>query len=251
VSGAVATVIGHPGSPYVRKVLAACAMKGVEVAIDPIVAFVGNDEFTGLSPLRRIPVWVDADVTIPDSSAILQYLEERWPEPSLLPGTPADRARCRWLEEFADTRMGDVLIWRLYYQVVVKPFILGEEPDQALVAEARETEIPALFDFLEAQAPEKDFLFGKPSFADLSLAPFFANARWAGVEPDPARWPRLAAWLDRVHMQTPLGAINKSTARLLKVPPPEYRSLMPALGFIPSERTWYGGPARRGPMSPR
>ncbi len=247
----VATLIGHPGSPFVRKVLAACAFKNLEVAVDPIVAFIGNDEFAELSPLRRIPVWIDEEVVIPDSSAILQYLEERWPEPSLLPATPAGRARCRWLEEYADTRLADVLVWKLYFQVVVKPFVLGEAPDEALVAQARDEEVPEVFDFLERQLPEAGFLFGAPSIADLTLAAHFANARWAGVEPDPVRWPHLNAWLERVHTQTPLGALNRAAARLMKVPPPEQREILPRLGLIPSARSWAGGPPRRGPMSPR
>jgi hypothetical protein len=47
------TIIGSYLSPYVRKVLACLAIKGVPYRIDPIVPFFGNDELSRLSPVRR------------------------------------------------------------------------------------------------------------------------------------------------------------------------------------------------------
>src|SRR5215813_1338734 len=101
-------IVGSYLSPYVRKVLVVLDLKGLSYEIDPIVPFFGNDRFTQLSPVRRIPVFIDDQVTLPDSSVICQYLEDRYPEPKLYPASIADRARARWLEEFADSRMGEV-----------------------------------------------------------------------------------------------------------------------------------------------
>ena len=94
------TVIGSPVSPYVRKVLACCAIKGVEVKVDPISPFLGDDGFSKISPLRRIPVWIEAAFTLCDSSAIVQYIEETRAGPSLWPADPKARAQARWLEEY-------------------------------------------------------------------------------------------------------------------------------------------------------
>ena len=47
-------IIGSHVSPYVRKVLVALGIKGLDYEIDPIVPFFGNDEFTRLSPLRPL-----------------------------------------------------------------------------------------------------------------------------------------------------------------------------------------------------
>src|SRR5574337_2211879 len=66
-------VIGNYLSPYVRKVLVCLELKGLEYEIDPIAPFVGNDEFTRLSPLRRIPVLLDGGLVLADSSVICQY----------------------------------------------------------------------------------------------------------------------------------------------------------------------------------
>src|SRR4030095_10739242 len=109
-------IVGSYISPYVRKVLVTLKLKGLSFEIDPIVPFMGDDRFSQLSPVRRIPVLIDDRVTLTDSSVICQYLEDRYPAPALYPQDIIDRARARWLEEFADTRMGEVFIWRLFNQ---------------------------------------------------------------------------------------------------------------------------------------
>lgn len=244
------TVVGNPVSPYVRKVLAACAMKGVEVQLDPIVGLMGNEDFDRISPLRRIPVWVEGDLTLCDSSVIVQYIEETRPGPSLWPADPVQRAKARWLEEFADTRLFDVLGWKLFFEIALKPRFLGEAVDEARVGRARDVELPAILDYLEGLTPESGFLLGDLSMADLSLAPAFVNAGAVQVNVDPARWPRLAAWLGRVETETPLGPLNALARALMRTPQHAHRDRLPEFGFTPSERSWGGGEARRGPMTP-
>ena len=90
---APATIIGGPVSPYVRKVLVACEMKGVPYRLDPIVPFFGGEQFSELNPLRRVPVFIDDKVSISDSTVICEYLEERYPAPPLLPLDLAERAQ--------------------------------------------------------------------------------------------------------------------------------------------------------------
>src|SRR6476620_3237994 len=146
-------IIGSYVSPYVRKVLVALDQKGLDYEIDPIVPFLGDDRFSQLSPLRRIPVFVDDRVTLTDSTVICEYLEDRHPQPALLPSDPAQRARARWLEEFADTRMGEVLIWRLFNQVAINPFVWGKPTDQEILQRTLSEDIPHLLDYLESQLP--------------------------------------------------------------------------------------------------
>src|SRR4029079_9238122 len=122
-------IVGNYLSPYVRKVLVCLHVKSIAYEIDPIVPFLGDDRFSTLSPLRRIPVLIDGDVTLSDSSVICQYLEDRWPDPAVSPRDVVARAHARWLEEFADTRMGDVFIWRYFNQLIIRRFVWGEETD--------------------------------------------------------------------------------------------------------------------------
>ncbi|MGH8355096.1 MAG: glutathione S-transferase family protein, partial [Pseudomonas sp.] len=126
-------IVGSYLSPYVRKVLVLLEIKGVPYRIDPIVPFFGNEQFTRLSPLRQVPVLLDGELVLNDSSVICQYLEERYPEPRLYPQDIAARAQARWLEEYADSRMGQVIIWQLFNQLVIGRAVWGREPDQALL----------------------------------------------------------------------------------------------------------------------
>ena len=191
-------VIGSFVSPYVRKVLACLELKGLDYEVDPITAFFGNDEFEKLSPLRRIPVLIDEDVVLPDTSVICEYLEEAYPGRPLLPTTVKARARARWLEEYADTRLGDVFIWGLFYPRFVQPMIWNEEGDQARIERTLTQDLPREMVYLEGQLPDEDFLFGSNiSLADISIATFFRNGAYVGWEPDPARWPRTAAFVTR------------------------------------------------------
>jgi len=99
-----------------------------------------------LSPLRRIPVLIDDRVRLTDSTVICEYLEDRHPQPALFPRDPAQRARARWLEEFADTRMGEVLIWRLFNQVAINPFVWGKPTDQDILQRTLSEEIQHVLD---------------------------------------------------------------------------------------------------------
>jgi glutathione S-transferase len=190
-------IIGSFVSPYVRKVLACMNLKGLRYEVDPITPFFGNDEFRRRSPLCRIPVLIDGDVNVSDSSVICAYLDEAYPERPLLPDGPKDRARARWFEEYADTRLGDLFIWNLFYQKVVRPLVWQEPGDEERVRKALDEDIPAAMDYLEGELPAEGFLFGDIGLADIAVASFFRNGAYAGFEPDAARWPRTAAFVER------------------------------------------------------
>jgi glutathione S-transferase len=193
------TIVGSYVSPYVRKVLACLALKDIDFEIDPITGFFGGEEFERLSPLRRIPVLIDGDLVLPDSSVICAYLDEAYPERPLLPaGDPRARARARWLEEYADTRLGDVFIWGLFYQKFVCPLIWNEPGDQARVEKTLNEDLPREMDYLEGQLPQEGWLFGDAiGLADISIVTFFRNGAYVGYAPDGGRWPRVAAFVER------------------------------------------------------
>lgn len=191
-------IIGSYVSPYVRKVLACLELKGLSYEVDPITPFYGNEEFGRLSPLRRIPVLIDGPVVLSDSSVICAYLDEAYPQPPLLPPSPADRATARWLEEFADTRLGELFIWSLFYQRYVHPRVWGTPGDEQRAERALSEGIPAALDYLEGVLPSRGFLFGDLGLADVAIASFFRNADYAGFQPDPERWPRTSGFVAAV-----------------------------------------------------
>lgn len=244
------TIVGNHISPFVRKVLATCEIKGLAYRIDSIVPFFGGDRFAALSPLRRIPVLIDGDVVVNDSSVICEYLEEKWPQSPVLPADPAARARSRFLDEYADTRMSDVMLWKVFGRAAVAPAIFGVPRDLEAIQNTLASEFPLVMDQIEAWAPASDFVCGAaPGLADLSVAGHFANLRWARVTLDAVRWPRTSAWVARVESQTPLGRLNAIGEKLLRIPPTGHRPVLLSLGVAICEETLGGETPVRGPMT--
>lgn len=243
------TIIGNHVSPYVRKILVILRMKGVAYDIDPLVPFFGNADFEKLSPLRRIPVLIDDEVTLMDSTVIGEYLDERYPAPPLMPATAADRARARWLEEFADTRLCDLLLWTLFFEQAIRPAVLGEATDGDRVAQVLATDLPAAMDYLETQAPADGFLFGAaPSLADIAIACPFKNAMFVRWRPDPARWPRTAGLVARTLALPAFRVLEPYETLCLKTPPAQQRAGLAALGETIAEQSYAGAAPRRGIM---
>lgn len=242
------SVIGSLLSPYVRKVLVVLDLKGIEYEIDPIVPFFGDDRFEKLSPLRRVPVLIDPTVVLSDSSVICQYLEDRYPEPALYPPDVVARARARWLEEFADTRMGDVFIWRLFNQVAIKPAVWGEKADNDVVAKTIAVDAPQVLDYLEGELPEQGFAFGAMSIADISLACFFRNAELARFSIDASRWPRTASLVTRVFASPPFQRLRPIEDRLIRTPIGEHRRVLAELGVTLTAETFGLTAPKRGVM---
>lgn len=244
-----ATIIGGPVSPFVRKVLAVCETKGVPYRLDPIVPFFGDDSFSELSPLRRIPVFIDDKVSLCDSTVICEYLEDRYPTPRILPADAAQRAQARWLEEFADTRMGDVFIWRVFYEAVILPFIFQKPRDKEKIAAIVAQQVPDVMAYLDKVAPADGFLSGAVSIADLAVAIPFSNLRWARVEPDRSRWPKAVAWVDRTLAAPALAKVTRLADRLMQTPPDGHRAALAEMGVLLTQTTVSSDKPRRGPMS--
>src|SRR5262247_3755526 len=90
----------HPLSPYAQKVKIALREKGVEFEARMPDLLGGDDkEFQTANPRREVPALVDEQLAVFDSTIILEYAEDRWPDPPLLPAGAAARARVRMLEE--------------------------------------------------------------------------------------------------------------------------------------------------------
>jgi glutathione S-transferase len=219
-------IIGSYISPYVRKVLVVLHLKGIAYEIDPIIPFMGDARFSQLSPLRRIPVLVDDQVALSDSTVICEYLEDRHALPMLYPRDLVERARARWLEEFADTRMGDVFIWQLFNQVAINPFVWGQKTDEVALQKTLTEDIPQVLDYLEAELPSEGFLFGDMSVADISIAAFFRNAAFARFQVDAARWPTTAAFVRRMHALDCFARLVPFEERLIRTPIARHREVL-------------------------
>ncbi len=204
-------LFGTPISPFVRKVAITLKLKGLSFDIDPVIPGDESHEvFCALSPLRKIPAFADEDVGLADSTVICEYLEEKHPQVPVYPTSLAEKSRARWLEEYADTRLMEVCGPGIFFERVVKPNVLGQEPDEAAVEENIKNRMPPVLDYLEGQVlelvgqgnamsdAESGFLFGALGISDISIGVQFLNARYAGFVIDSKQWPALDQYLLRV-----------------------------------------------------
>ena len=241
------TVIGSYLSPYVRKVLVCLNLKGVPFEIDPIVPFFGNDEFARLSPVRRIPVFRDEQVTLSDSTVICEYLNDSLPEgPALYPADPVARAKARWLEEYADTRMGEVFIWRLFNEWVIRRSVWGEETDRPAVQHTLEVDVPEVLDYLESQMPASGFLFGELSVADITIAAILRNAALVRFQIDAQRWPRTARLVAQTLGLPAFTALQPFEDLITRTPIAQQRAALLAAGAPLTATTFGSETPRRG-----
>ena len=191
-------VYGSSLSPFVRKVLAFAAEKGIEV--ENKVLPLGSDDpgFLAASPFRKIPAFEDGDFRIADSSAIIAYLEAVKPEPNLIPAEPKARARTIWYDEFADTILFSCG-GKMFFNRIVGPRFLGQAGDEEVARKAECEELPPLLDYLEGVIPESGFLVeDRITLADIAVASPFANLRHLNVAVDPATHPRLHAYVEAI-----------------------------------------------------
>lgn len=211
------TVYGVQLSPYVRKVLVSLDILGLDYTIKPVTPFEPSDEFKKLSPLGKIPVLVDGDFVVPDSTLICHYLDEKYGGNKLYPTDVEARTKARWLEEYADTKLVDVLGVQLFLERVVKTKFLNQESNEQLVEENIKQNIPPVLDYLESVVPETGLVSETLSVADISIASFFINAVYADYEVDPTRWPILAGYLGRVYDQPAFQKYIESDKQLLQL----------------------------------
>jgi glutathione S-transferase len=196
-------VYGSTVSPFVRKVRVVLAEKGLDYKIDPVNPFAPPPEFVEISPLKRIPAFRDTDLPEPnhlsDSSVICDYLEHKYPTPALYPSDPFQRARALWFEEYADSILASTLGPGLFFERVVKKIMKGQT-DETVCRATLTQKLPPLFDYLEKELGNKEYLAGGTfSIADISVCTMLVNFEHAGEKIEPARWPKLATYVARIH----------------------------------------------------
>jgi len=149
-------------------------------------------ELEALGPYAKSPTLIDGDTSVWDSQIVIEYLEDRYPDPPLLPSDAARRAEIRMLgaraaQELA-SKLGTVVVERLY----------KSQPDEAKITEAKREFIQAL-DAWDQQLENRAFLVGDAlSLADVTLYTIFpAMLRQADIG-IPEHRKHLRAWHDRM-----------------------------------------------------
>lgn len=187
----------HPLSPYAQKVKIALREKSVPFAArlpEGIGTGVTGSGFAKANPRGEVPALVHGDIAIFDSTIILEYIEDVWPSPPMLPKTPAMKARVRMIEDIMDTQF-EAITWGLGELNFFK------RADGALKTEiearARE-QAAAYFDLLEGYLQGAAWFNGAEfGWGDLSVVPYLNGAAGFGIAPPEGSG--LAAWAARAN----------------------------------------------------
>lgn len=202
-------------SLFGKKVEVALAEKGIpyERMLAPFTQTKGyspkHPRVTAHNPKGEVPVLFDGDLVLYDSTVIVEYLEDLRPHPALFPASPAERARCRLLELYAD----EVIL------TSIRPLMHRNEPGAPTRADwaARETaaapSIAALqthFAKTEAELAAGDYLCGDFSAADIAtFLQYFYAQRLGG--PSMKSYARLMAWYRRVRSRPAVASVVAET----------------------------------------
>ena len=189
------TLYEHPLSPYVQKVKIALGEKGIpfETRMPDILGGSDRETFVAMNPRLEVPTLVDGEHAIFDSTIILEYLEERWPEPPLLPSGPVERAGARMVEEVCDTYY-EAINWAI---MEIRAFqrATGPAADRLLARASEQT--AGVQGWLGRHLGTASFFGGtRFGWADCAVAPFVHSSALMGNAP--SQGSPLAAWLDRI-----------------------------------------------------
>ena len=186
----------HPLSSYAQKVKIGLREKGVPFTAELPESFgTGRSDgpFFAANPRTEVPVLVDCAATIFDSTVILEYVEERWPEPPLLPREPAARAFARVTEDVCDTQY-EAVNWG-FGEVLWFHRATGALADRLRAQATAQTR--TLQAWLAGRLGGADW-FGGAGFgwADAAAAPMVNRSVHYGLAPEPGS--PLSLWHARV-----------------------------------------------------
>ena len=185
----------YPDCPFCQKVRVVLAEKDLEyekIFVDLRKQEQKLPDFLRLNPYGKVPVLVDEDEVVYDSTIINEYLEDEYPLPSLMPEDSQGQARVRMLEDYCDNSF--IPPTTMLLAQLRKP---DAERDQQRVEQAREELRRALY-YLRDKLPGHEYLVGKEfTLADAAFAPRIMVLGRLGVELEPALAP-VQGWIDRI-----------------------------------------------------
>jgi glutathione S-transferase len=199
--------------PFGQKVRIVLAEKGLSYELIQVDLTQGEQrrpEFRRLNPFGRVPVLVDEDTTIYDSTIIAEYLEDEYPEPPLLPavGSSALRAQARIWEDIADTS----------FTLQVGQFMaeIGKaeaDRDSSRIQRLQQW-IEQMLSFINHQLQGQDYLAVQFSVADIGFVPRLLVLKELGLDPTVSRG-NIDGWLKRMLDRPSIQNLEGVTTQLL------------------------------------
>jgi glutathione S-transferase len=205
----------HPLSPYGQKVKIALYEKGIEfegMLPNAIGSGQVDASFGAANPRGEVPALIDGDAAIFDSTVILEYIEDKWPAPALLPKAAADRARVRMLEDVMDTHF-EGITWALSE---IRNFGRAEGAQAVRLEAAGAAELARWYKWLDQQLGGQQWFNGAAfGWGDLCVVPFINGASSFGHTP--AANSALADWLKRANARDSVRKCTAAAAQMAMV----------------------------------
>ena len=171
-------------SPFCRKVRVVLGEKRLDFAMTVEKVWERRDDFLALNPTGEVPVLVEPDgVPLAESSAIVEYLDEVYPEPTLFGKSPLTRAEVRRLVAWFDLKFHDEVTINFVDEKIMKRFLGLGEPSSAAIR-AGTNNIHHHLDYLAWISEERRWLAGDDfSLADIAAAAHLSCVDYLGDVP--------------------------------------------------------------------
>lgn len=190
-------------SPNSQRVKVVLEEKKLPFEIVPIDLRKGEQktpEFLKLNPYGKVPVLTDGDTVLYESCIINEYLDEKYPDPPLMPADLGKRAKARILIDYGLAHLDGP------YQKLRQELMKEPKEQSEPVIETAKNDLRKLLQRFENEIGDQPYLLGEFSLADADLITRFTRLEGFGVLPDPSL-PRLSKYLERMKERPSVKAI--------------------------------------------
>jgi glutathione S-transferase len=210
------TLFTNGFSPFARKVAMALDYKGLPYESVDGLAKSNHERLLKVNPRAEVPVLVDGDVTVVNSSDVVDYLDSKYPDRPVYPADLKARVAARALERLADVRIDAILLDCSIWTWAER----HDQPPPGL-KEAGQRDLDAIFARIEAMLANhaSPLPFGHPTIAEFTYWPHLAALRPLGFTMDGAKYPRLNAWFAAMRQDKVCRDDAKRTADFMRAIP--------------------------------
>ncbi|MGE5216064.1 MAG: glutathione S-transferase family protein [Chloroflexota bacterium] len=190
-------------SPNCQRVKIVLAEKNLPYEVVPIDLRAKEQktpEYLKLNPYGKVPVLTDDATVLYESCIINEYLEEKYPNPPLMPREPGKKAKARILIDYGMSHF-DSPYQKLRMELMKEP----KDQNQQVIDSAK-SDLKRLLHRFEEEIGDQPYIMGDFSLLDADLLPRFTRLEGFGVLPDPSL-PRLGKYLERMKARPSVQAI--------------------------------------------
>lgn len=190
-------------SPNCQRVKVVLAEKNLPYEIVPVDLTKKEQkspDYLKLNPYGKVPVLTDDSTVLYESLIINEYLEEKYPNPPLLPKDPAKKAKGRILVDYGMAHFDSA------YQKLRMELMKDAKEQSQPVIEGAKADLRKLLQRFEDELGDQQYLLGDFSLVDADLIPRFTRLEGFGVLPDPSL-PRLGKYLEKMNARPSVKAL--------------------------------------------